>query len=214
HPVLQAMFHQLDFVARTGRASIASAQNRNALPFREKFLRKPQHHGRLTGATNGQIADANHLASQMPLLQPTLLIKPGSYPNVAAIQNGERPEQNSHQRRKIHPFSRVGPSRCRLISAMARSVAPRLLSTRFRAVSPICAARSGWRKNSIHATPASSGLSTWTAAPAAVNRWAISAKFSMDGPNTGIFPNAAGSRMLCPPLGTREPPTKAPSATL
>ena len=80
------------------------------------------------------------------------------------------------------------------------------------AFSPIARVRSASRSCSIHVTPASSGLSTCTAAPAATNRDAISAKFSIDGPNTGILPNAAGSRILCPPDSTRDPPTKTPSA--
>src|ERR1700680_2792154 len=159
NPALQAMLHQLDFVACAARTAIPPAENSDTLPFREKFSREPQNHGRLAGATDSQIANANHLAAQTPRLQPTLLIKPGAHTNVTAIHNRKRPEQDSHQKRKIHPFSRAAPSRCRAISAMARSVAPRLLSTSLRAVSPIRAARSGLRMNSIQATPASSGLS-------------------------------------------------------
>ena len=52
------------------------------------------------------------------------------------------------------------------------------------------------------------GLLTWIAASACRNFAAISRKFSMDGPYTGTLPNAAGSRILCPPAGTSEPPTK------
>ena len=60
NPALQTMPHQLDFVARAASAMIAPAQNRDALPFREKFFREPHNHGRLAGAANGQIADADH----------------------------------------------------------------------------------------------------------------------------------------------------------
>src|SRR5580704_10224558 len=213
NPVSQALLHQLDFVACAASAAIAPAQNGDALPFRKKFFCEPQNHRCLTRAAHSQIANADHFGAQVLLLEPAIRIEPGAHSNIAAVQNRKRPEQDSRQQRKFHPFSRAAPSRCRAISAMARSVAPRLLPTRLRAVSPMRAARSGSRRNSIHATPASSGLSTWTAASAATNRCAISAKFSIDGPNTGTLPNAAGSRMLCPPLSTREPPTKAPSAT-
>src|SRR5271157_6035703 len=154
------MLHELDFVARAAGAAIAPAQNGDALPFRKKFFREPQNHGRFSGAAHRQIADANYFGAQVLLLEPAIRIEPGARANVAAIQNGKRPEQNSRQQREFHPFSRAAPSRCRAISAMARSVAPRLLPTRLRAVSPIRAARSGSRRNSIHATPASSGLST------------------------------------------------------
>ncbi len=98
------------------------------------------------------------------------------------------------------------------ISSIARAVAPRLSSTNRFAVSLIARGRYGSRNISIHATPASSGLSTCTAAFAETNRDAISAKFSIDGPNTGTFPNAAGSKILCPPDSTSDPPTNAPSA--
>ena len=45
------------------------------------------------------------------------------------------------------------------------------------------------------------------AAPLVRNASAISAKFSMCGPKTIGLPCTAGSRMLCPPAGTRLPPT-------
>src|SRR5271168_573640 len=78
NPALQAMLHQRDFVACAAGASITSAQNRDALPFREKFLCEPQHHRSLARASNGQIADANHFAAQTILLQPAILIQPSS----------------------------------------------------------------------------------------------------------------------------------------
>jgi len=47
------------------------------------------------------------------------------------------------------------------------------------------------------------------AAPAETKREAISVKFSIDGPNTGIFPKAAGSRILCPPGRNERPADKS-----
>jgi len=63
NPALQAMLHKFDFVARAASTTIASAQNSNALPFREKMLREPQDHWRLPGAAYSQITNANHLAA-------------------------------------------------------------------------------------------------------------------------------------------------------
>ena len=40
-----------------------------------------------------------------------------------------------------------------------------------------------------------------------MNASAISLKLCMCGPNTIGLPNTAGSRMLCPPVSTRLPPT-------
>ena len=108
--------------------------------------------------------------------------------NIQSIQFRKGPEDNSQAARQIH---RVASPRYLEISARARSVAPRLLSTKCFAFSPIFWRRSGLRSNSIQATPASSGLSTWMAASAATKRAAISAKFSLDGPNTGSLPKAA-----------------------
>src|SRR5579859_5850760 len=123
---------------------------------------------------------------------------------------------NGHSRIRIGSGNLIQLRFCRAscasISTIARSVAPRLSSTNRFAAPPIRAIRSGERNNSIHVTPASSGLSTCTAASADTNRCDISAKFSIDGPNTGIFPNAAGSSILCPPDSTSDPPTNTPSA--
>jgi hypothetical protein len=83
---LQAMLHKFDFVARAASTTITAAQNSNALSFREKMFREPQDHWRLPGAAYSQITDANHLAAQMLLLQPTFLIEPGAYSNVPAIR--------------------------------------------------------------------------------------------------------------------------------
>src|ERR1700704_1401723 len=139
-------------------------------------------------------------------------VEPGSNRNADTVEFGGGPQQNAKGPRKLHrrgaPSSFKNPE----IIVSARSVAPRLSSTKARAESPIFRMRSGSRKNSIHATPASSGLSTCTAAPADTKRAAISEKFSIEGPNTGILPKAAGSRILWPPDGTREPPTNTPSA--
>src|SRR6266478_4170611 len=206
---LEAELHQLDFVAGAIDAPVATAEDGDALPFRKKSLGKPNHHRRFAGAANRQVSDAHHRGLQAFLLQQTFGIEPDAQPNECAIEQRQRPEQHPHQR-NVH---RAAPLMSFAISASARSVAPRLVSTRLCAEALIFFARSGSRKISIQATPTSSGLSTCTAAPAETKREAISAKFSIEGPNTGIFPKAAGSRILCPPDGTNEPPTNTPSAT-
>src|SRR5579872_1112616 len=74
----QTVLHEFDFIACASRAVIATAQNCDALSFGQKCFCKPQDHGRLTSAANRQIADANHLAAQSPLLQPALPIEPST----------------------------------------------------------------------------------------------------------------------------------------
>jgi len=130
-------------------------------------------------------------------------------PNVQLVHLRKEPEDDSESARQIH---RAALPRYLEISARARSVAPRLLSTSCFAFSPILWRRSGLRTVQSMRPPASSGLSTWMAASAATKREAISAKFSMEGPKTGIFTERGGFRILCPPEGresrprTRHPP--------
>src|SRR5213082_2639076 len=190
--------------------SITSAENRNALPFRKKLFREQDHHGSLAGASHGEIPNANDCAFQALLLKPAFLVQQDTQPYSASIEQGKWPKENAQKRVNVH---RPAPFKCMAIFSSARPVAPRLPSTRLRALSLISFMRCGLRSNAIHAKPTSSGLSTWMAAPAATKREAISAKFSIEGPKTGTLPNAAGSRILCPPDGTSEPPTKAPSAS-
>src|SRR5262249_11544411 len=153
--------------------------------------------------------------------EPSLFVEPCAKADHFPVKYRKGVKQGSDKRGKIHALPPIvlrllsrretGP-KCLDISAMARSVAPRLPSTRFLAFSPTFFIRSGLRKTSLQATPTSSGLSTWTAASAVRKREAISAKFSIEGPKTGILPKAAGSKILCPPEGTSEPPTNTPSA--
>src|SRR5229473_3878207 len=209
HSPAKASFHQLNFVARSARAAIAAAKNSDRLSFGQKFVREPNHHGSLARAPNRHVPHADDNPFQPFLFEPAIHVHPRAKARDRSVYQRKRPEHNSQRARHVH---RAAPPKCLAICASARCVAPRLLSTSAFAFSPILRWRSGSRNNSIHATPASSGLSTWMAAPAATNREAISAKFSIEGPNTGILPNAAGSRILCPPDGTSEPPTNAPSA--
>src|SRR2546426_5250194 len=154
---LEAGFHQLDFVAGSVCAAIASTQNRNALSFREKLFSEPDHHGRLASSSDGEIAHTDDCSFQPLLLQPTMRVEPSPRANGDAIHQRQRPKKRSQQRPSVH---RPPPSRRAAISATARSVAPRESVTNSRSVSPSFFMRSGLRNSSIQATPASSGLST------------------------------------------------------
>src|SRR2546428_10038815 len=164
---LEAGFHQLDFVAGSFCAAIASTQNRNALSFREKLFSEPDHHGRLASSSDGEIAHTDDCSFQPLLLQPTMRVEPSPRANGDAIHQRQRPKKHPQQGGKIH---RPAPSRRFAISATARAVAPRESATKWRAVSPIFFMRSGSRNNSIQATPAASLLSSFIAAPADTKR--------------------------------------------
>src|SRR5580704_12263603 len=180
--ISQPPSQQLNLVARPARSLISAAQNRHALPFRQKFLRQPQHHRRLARPAGRQISDADNCPLQSLRFQPSRVIHPILRAHHPSIHNRHGPQR--HRQPPRNP-RHAGRPKYFAISSIARAVAPRLSSTSLFAVSLIPRARSGSRSNSIHATPASSGLSTCTAALADTNRDAISAKFSIDGPNTG-----------------------------
>ena len=157
HAILEAKFHQLDFITGSVYAAVATTQYRNLFPFREKLLSEPDYHRRLPRASDGKIPHADDPSFQPLLLQPTVCVKPDAHADAGTIQDRKRPKKRSQQRPSVH---RPAPSRRAAISATARSVAPRESVTNWRAVSPIFFMRSGLRNSSIQATPASSGLST------------------------------------------------------
>src|SRR5256885_16511379 len=216
NPITEPALQNFYFVAGPARSFVSAAQNGNAFSSRHQFLCEPDHHRRFARSSHGQIPYADHSRAEMLRFVDTFSIQQRRQTCSYTINSRQWPQHQSNWQRKIHSLG-VRTAACSWatklrIASTARSVAPRLSSTSLRAVSPIFLFRSGFRNNSIHDTPASSGLPTWSAAPAATNRSAISAKFSMDSPNTGTFPNAAGSRILCPPDSTSDPPTNTPSA--
>ena len=94
-----------------------------------------------------------------------------------------------------------------------RAVAPRLASTTARPAAPAVRAASGSASQASTAAASASPSSTTRAAPASISSAYTSSKLCTAGPvSTGTL-QAAASRGLWPPVGTREPPTKATSAT-
>src|SRR6266446_6263353 len=108
HAILQAEFHQLDFITSSVYAAVATTQYRNAFPFREKLLSEPDHHGRLARPSNSEIPHADDLCFQSFLLQPAVRVEPNAHADSSTIQNRKRPEKQSQQRRRVH---RPSPSR-------------------------------------------------------------------------------------------------------
>ncbi len=155
--ILEAEFHEFDFVAGAGGTFVAAGENGEALSFGEKFFGEPDDHGSLAGTANGEIADADDRASEALRLKVTLFVEPDAEAGEIAIEHRKRPEEQAQPRRKIH-FAR--PPRCLEISATARSRAPRLVSTSCFAASPMRCIFSESLSRWIISTPASSGLST------------------------------------------------------
>src|SRR5882757_10994448 len=129
HAILQAEFHQLDFITSSVYAAVATTQYPNSLPFREKLLSEPDHHGRLARPSDSKIPHADNFCFQALLLEPTVRVQPSARADSSTIQNRKRPEKDSQRLRSVH---RPPPSRHPAISATARSVAPRELATNWR----------------------------------------------------------------------------------
>src|SRR5260370_31081873 len=70
--ILKAKSHQLDFIACSFCAAVATAEYRHSLPFREKLFSEPDHHGRLPRASDSKIPNADDRAFQPLLPQPTM----------------------------------------------------------------------------------------------------------------------------------------------
>src|SRR6267142_73094 len=68
---LEAELHQLDLVAGSVCATVATAEDGDALPFRKKLFGKPDHHRRFAGAANREISDAHYRSLQAFLLEQT-----------------------------------------------------------------------------------------------------------------------------------------------
>src|SRR5216684_2859126 len=130
--ILEAKFHQLDFVTSSVYAAVATAEYRNSLPFREKLLSEPDNHRRFPCASDCKIPHADDLCFQSFLLQPTVRVEPNAQADSSTIQSRKWPEKRSQRLRSVH---HPPPSRRPAISATARSVAPREPATNWRAVS-------------------------------------------------------------------------------
>ena len=56
--VANPFFHHFYFIAAPARATIAAAENRYMLSFRQKSLRQPKYHWRFSRASDRQVPDA------------------------------------------------------------------------------------------------------------------------------------------------------------
>src|SRR5260370_31983681 len=95
--IMEAKFHQLDFVTSSVYAAVATAEYRNSLPFREKLLSEPDNHRRFPCASDSKIPHADYLCFQSFLLQPTVRVEPNAKTNSTTIQSRKWPEQRSQR---------------------------------------------------------------------------------------------------------------------
>jgi outer membrane protein len=96
--------------------------------------------------------------------------------------------------------------------ATSRCTAPRLCATACRPRSPATRASAGSSSHWQTRSARSSRLRTMRSAPHCSSRSATSCAFCTCGPDSIGNASTAGSSRLCPPTGTRLPPTKATSA--
>src|SRR5258708_25171954 len=185
----------------SGTAPVSAGQNieENAALFQQTTQR--DHKRRLTAAAHGNISYTDNGTRQFSDRKELSVVEPVS----------DRHSSAEHCRKRIHraavSFGRKGRS-----------------ASRVRAVAPVC-----WRNNSLARFPSDSrragSPSNWSSSGASVswvttvsplpssNIRTISRKLLVCGPVMTATPCCAGSRILCPPTGTRLPPTNATSAT-
>src|SRR5205823_13579398 len=94
---LKSELHQLNFVAGSVCAAVATTQNRHTLPFRKKFLSEPDNHGRLAGPADSKIANADDRSFQPLLPQPALRVEPSPHAHDSAVHHRQWPEQRPHK---------------------------------------------------------------------------------------------------------------------
>src|SRR5258708_6652563 len=102
YAILEAKFHQLDFITSSVYAAVATAEYRNSLPFREKLLSEPDHHGRLARTSDSKIPHADNLCFQALSLQPTVRVEPNAKADSSTIQSRKWPEKHSQRLRSVH----------------------------------------------------------------------------------------------------------------
>src|SRR5688572_1027947 len=200
-----AVAHHDDAVGVT-RAAIAAAEDDGMFACRQEEPRDGSHDRGFTTAAHHEIADTDDRPGQPP--------HPIGMPAVPRATKSRRTsvhpaEQSQWITRKGRTTDRSRPSSGTrpAITASVLSFAPRFASTRARAAAPRRARRTGSPMRPRIADSSSLFDRTCSAASLARNASAISAKFSMCGPNTIGLPKTAGSRMLWPPARTRLPPT-------
>ena len=197
-------------LCRRRLATIAAGENADAFAFGEQSLRDPKDHRRLAGPADGEIADADDEAIRACAAREDPVVGVGTKTDDHFVGQRERPEQGVAE---FHAGS-SGIRKQGGDALEARSVAPRLRSQSSRAT--LSHALRKLCLSSINCTqtfPSCGPLVTWIPALAARNWFGHVAKIFHGGPNTGGFENQAGSRMLWPPEGTSEPPTKTASAS-
>jgi len=132
--ILEAGFHQLDFIAGAGLAFIAAGKDGYALAIGEKTLGKPDDHGSFAGTADSEIADTDHRAGELLLLECSIGIEHGTPAGGGAVERRERPEEQPQEERQVHGLA---PPNCLETSAIVRSREPRLDSMSCLAASPM-----------------------------------------------------------------------------
>jgi len=106
--LLEAEFHEFDFVAGRAIAFVAPGEDGDALAFREKSFGEPDDHGCLSGAADCEVADTDDRAIESFLFEYAFGIEPDAQTSEVTIKHRSRPEQETQPWRKIH---RTAPPR-------------------------------------------------------------------------------------------------------
>src|SRR5262249_24130152 len=213
--------------------AIAACDDADPAPATGERPREPQRRGRLAGAPDGEISNAQHARRHPGLAQPARVVEPIAQPARGTVGERCRDEggrAGAPARRARPPGARAGRREMPLHAVAARGAvppanrpsmiarwrasAPSPASIAIRARRPISAAEPGSASSPPTAAASSAAERTRIPPPAARIRSTASAAGAACGPTSTGRPARAASSTLCPPTGTRLPPTKAalPSA--
>src|SRR5262245_6602851 len=191
---------------------------------------EPERRRRLPAAADDEVADAQHPRRHASRREPAGVVQPVPERHDGPVDDGGGRERGAESavagratvpdpvgerlesaRRERHPAAcaKLAMVRRAAMILRCRSSAPCPVSTSARARRPMSASRSGASRSPLIAIASVSAELTRRAAPPATRRSTTSAAFSVCGPTRIGRPARAGSITLCPPAGTRLPPTKA-----
>jgi len=184
---------------------VPAAKDGRPLPAGFQALRQVEGDGRLPCSAHGQVF--------RPRSRDPHLHRPRRPRGESAARRDTGPRARRAARTMRADSAATRSSRqSSAISRASRAEAPRTEDTDSRASSPSLRISSGRASRFAHQPQQRHRVLDLEAA-APHQHWTLSWKFSIRGPNRTGFPQAAGSRMFCPPRRPKLPPTNTTVAS-
>src|SRR5580698_899105 len=198
----------------TRLTSIAARQDVEFYAAHLQQFSEKQYKRRFAGAAHRQIADADNRTCQFSWFERAPFIEPISQANACAVDGGQgihdvarAPLPGAPRFEVVAGAGRSSPSRASAVLLVAPTCECNVSVARWPSAARVAGLEISSKKTAeISASPATRTASRLWKSPT------MSRKFSVCGPTTIGTPYCAGSIMLCPPRGSRLPPTNAMSA--